>query len=90
MSQRLDIEAALPAIMEAASTHRAACDDFEKAVEIAREQLSAAAEAVITAVAICREVGLEVGNPFDIADPVGRSLDMIHLIRHPIRFACEI
>lgn len=90
MSQRVDIEAVLPAVLEAVSTYRSTCDDFEAAVAKAKEQLNAATSALINAVTMCREVGLDVGDPFDFADPIGRSLNMIRLIRHPIRFTCEL
>ncbi len=90
MVQKVDIEVALPAILESAATYRSACDDFEAALEQARERLTVAATTVATAVALGREAGLDIGDPFEFADPVGRALSQIRLARHPIRLSCEI
>lgn len=90
MAQKVDIETVLPAILESANTYRSACDDFEVALDKAKERLNAAVTAVATAVAMAREAGLDIGDPFDFADPVGRALSQIRLARHPIRFTCEI
>lgn len=90
MVQRVDIEAALPALLETAATYRSACDDFDNALEVAEERLKAAAAAVVTAVEMGREAGLDIGDPFDHADPIGKALGQVRLTRHPIRLFCEI
>jgi hypothetical protein len=90
MAQKVDIEAALPAMLEAATTYRVACDDFEAALAAAKDSLRSKAAAVTVAVERGREAALDIGDPFDQADPIGKSLDQIRLIRHPIRLFCEI
>ena len=90
MVQKVDLETALPAILEAAATYRAACDDFDAKLEAARDSLTAAASTIVAAVEMGRHVGLDVGDPFDIADPIGRALGQIRLARYPIRLSCEI
>ncbi len=90
MTQKVDIETALPAILEAAATYREACEEFEAALEQAKERLNKAANTIVAAVEMGREVGLDIGDPFDNADPVGKAFGHIRLVRHPIRLFCEI
>ncbi len=90
MVAKVDIEAAVPAILEAANNYRACCDDFDATLKATEERLGAAATAVIASVAMARQIGLDIGDPFDLADPVGRALSQIRLARYPIRLSVEI
>ena len=90
MVQKVDLETALPAILEAAATYRAACDDFNVKLDAARESLTAAAATLVSAVEMGRQIGLDVGDPFNITDPIGKALGQIRLAQYPIRLSCEI
>jgi len=90
MTQKVDLEAAVQPMLEAARTYREACDDFEAALNAAKDRLNASAAAVTTAVEMGRAAALDIGDPFDQADSIGKALGQIRLIRHPIRLFCEI